>query len=840
MSQTDGNGFLTTYEYDNANRLTRLIDADLRTTRYGYTAGGRLNAVTDGVGNTTTYTHDSAGRVATEVAPKGRAPGADPAQFTTRYGYDFNGNLTTVSHPFPDGGTATVTYQYNSLNELVAAVDPLGHSLRYGYDAAGNVASVTDPLGLTTTATYDGNNRRTSVTDPRGKTTRFTYDAAGNLTAWTTPGGQKTTYRYDAADRLIATTSPRGNVEGADSAAFTSRASYDPAGQVISTTDALGNVSRMEYDPARRLSRLVDPNGQAIRYTYDNANRLTRILGPDATNDTQATVNNYDHVGHLIDRTDPRGFVQRRTYDAAGRLASTIDGIGNRREYTYDANGNLATVLTARGSSSGSPAGRAAGTIVLRYDNLDRLREWVPGTGAAYSYGYDGASHLTNLADPSGEQVRGFDAAGRLTRVTRGGTAFTYDYDAASNLVKRALPDGSSQTLGYDDDSRPVSLDSPVGRTTYSYDPDGGLIRTTLPGAGTDQRGYDNAGRLNALTITAPDGQPLTAYAVVRDKVGNPTRVDTTIAGTKTSDAFTYDAANRLSAACFRTTTCSGAANRLSFTYDLVGNRLTRTKTGAGGFTERYTYNAADQLTSRSGGPDGTVTYDYDADGNTVRAGNVRLTYGLDDRVTSVDNGQRRTAYTDDAAGNRLSAETRPSGGGAATTTAYQWDVNNPLPALAAEQTGADTRSYVYHPDSSPLSQQAGGVTSLLRPDPFGNTTTLTDTAGAVQRRYTLTDPFGELIPTMPAGPDTRLGFQGQYNDPLSGSYHLRARDYGTATGRFGSVDPLGKRLTRPVESAYSYANNNPLTGSDPSGLCWFDPVCTAGIAVRSGRCRTR
>ena len=343
MSQTDGNGFLTTYEYDNANRLTRLIDADLRTTRYGYTAGGRLNAVTDGVGNTTTYTHDSAGRVATEVAPKGRAPGADPAQFTTRYGYDFNGNLTTVSHPFPDGGTATVTYQYNSLNELVAAVDPLGHSLRYGYDAAGNVASVTDPLGLTTTATYDGNNRRTSVTDPRGKTTRFTYDAAGNLTAWTTPGGQKTTYRYDAADRLIATTSPRGNVEGADSAAFTSRASYDPAGQVISATDALGNVSRMEYDPARRLSRLVDPNGQAIRYTYDNANRLTRILGPDATNDTQATVNNYDHVGHLIDRTDPRGFVQRRTYDAAGRLASTIDGIGNRREYTYDANGNLVT-----------------------------------------------------------------------------------------------------------------------------------------------------------------------------------------------------------------------------------------------------------------------------------------------------------------------------------------------------------------------------------------------------------------------------------------------------------------------------------------------------------------
>jgi RHS repeat-associated protein len=105
---------------------------------------------------------------------------------------------------------------------------------------------------------------------------------------------------------------------------------------------------------------------------------------------------------------------------------------------------------------------------------------------------------------------------------------------------------------------------------------------------------------------------------------------------------------------------------------------------------------------------------------------------------------------------------------------------------LATEQTGTQTRTYTYHPDGTPLAQQAGGVTSLLRPDPFGNTTTVTDTTGAVQRRYTLTDPFGELTPTAPTGPDSRLGFQGQYNDPLSGAYHLRARDYGTNTGRFG------------------------------------------------------
>jgi RHS repeat-associated protein len=84
-----------------------------------------------------------------------------------------------------------------------------------------------------------------------------------------------------------------------------------------------------------------------------------------------------------------------------------------------------------------------------------------------------------------------------------------------------------------------------------------------------------------------------------------------------------------------------------------------------------------------------------------------------------------------------------------------------------------------------------------------------------------MTDPFGGFSQRTPGGaaaPAARLGFAGEFQDPTTGVYHLRARDYTTGLGRFGSVDPLIDSLDSPAESAYSYAHNNPLTGTDPSG----------------------
>jgi hypothetical protein len=49
---------------------------------------------------------------------------------------------------------------------------------------------------------------------------------------------------------------------------------------------------------------------------------------------------------------------------------------------------------------------------------------------------------------------------------------------------------------------------------------------------------------------------------------------------------------------------------------------------------------------------------------------------------------------------------------------------------------------------------------------------------------------------------------------------HLGAREYEPAAGRVISVDPV-MNLADPTQwNGYSYANANPVTGSDPDGLC--------------------
>jgi RHS repeat-associated protein len=833
---TDPNTFQSVYDYNDANQLVTAHDADLRVTNYAYTPGGRLQKQTNGVGGATTYTYDDAGRTKTVTSPRGNVPGANAADFTTTYTYDGNGNKTSDSHPFPGSSTPAVTrYKYDVLNHLIAVTDPLGRTGSTAYDVAGNPISTTDPLGNTTTSTYDADNRMVSTTDPLGHTSTQDYDAAGRVDFKISPGGEKFSFGLDAAGRLVSQTSPRGNAPGADPAAFTTRFGYDPAGNRLSTTDPLGQTSTSAYDAANNVLKQTDANGHATTYTYDADNRLITIQSPDSKSTTQVTTNGYDHAGNLITRTNPLGFSTRYTYDGAGRLATVTDELGRIRQYNYDADSNVVATLTARATSTGDPAGRAANTITQQYDILDRVTSRTVGNGRSYSYGYDAADQVVSLADSTGTQTRSYDLGGRLTGVSGGASGtFGYTYDTTGNLLTRTVPDGGTQTLAYDADNRPTSLTASAGKTTYGYDEDGNLTDALLPGGSGQKRTYDAAERLTTLTDQAPGGGVLSAYTITRDKVGNPTRLDTVQAAASHSDAFTYDVVNRLTAACFGTTTCSGATQKLSYSYDLVGNRLTRTRTGTGAFKQTYTYDAANELTATSGGPQGSVSYSYDPDGNQITAGKVHTTYDLDNKVTAVDDGANKTAYTQDAAGNRVAADTTPDKGGATTHTSYRWDVNNAIPMLASEQTGTGpARSYTYNPNRSPLALSTAGADYLYQPDPFGNTAELTDLTGTVLQQSTLTDPFGEFSQSKPGGggvPDPRLQFQGEYNDPLSGNYHLRARDYATGSGRFTSVDPVPQSATASAESAYAFGGDNPLTNSDPSGLgCgWFSGICNA------------
>lgn len=69
---------------------------------------------------------------------------------------------------------------------------------------------------------------------------------------------------------------------------------------------------------------------------------------------------------------------------------------------------------------------------------------------------------------------------------------------------------------------------------------------------------------------------------------------------------------------------------------------------------------------------------------------------------------------------------------------------------------------------------------------------------------------------TTHTGIQSAFGFTGNLVDATTGLLYLRARDYDAATGQFLSVDPAVDKTRQP----YAYSGNNPVSRTDPSGLC--------------------
>ncbi|GAB4014059.1 RHS repeat-associated core domain-containing protein [Nocardioides ultimimeridianus] len=133
----------------------------------------------------------------------------------------------------------------------------------------------------------------------------------------------------------------------------------------------------------------------------------------------------------------------------------------------------------------------------------------------------------------------------------------------------------------------------------------------------------------------------------------------------------------------------------------------------------------------------------------------------------------------------------------------------------------AGSTSYVYGPDGVPIEQvSSDGTTLYLQADQLGSTRVITDSTGSTVATFTY-GPYGDLVAKTGTA-DTRMRWGGQYQDPATGLYYLRARDYDPTTGEFLSADPLVELTGAP----YAFGRDNPLNMTDPTGLitgqvCW-------------------
>lgn len=103
----------------------------------------------------------------------------------------------------------------------------------------------------------------------------------------------------------------------------------------------------------------------------------------------------------------------------------------------------------------------------------------------------------------------------------------------------------------------------------------------------------------------------------------------------------------------------------------------------------------------------------------------------------------------------------------------------------------------------------------------------------AVTRRYY--DPYGNPRGAKPSSwvaADENHGFLGKPSDSVTGLDLLGARNYDPVLGRFLTADPLFEAGDPNQMGGYTYAGDNPATGSDPTGTIRVNPdgtQCSGG-----------
>jgi RHS repeat-associated protein len=539
--------------------------------------------------------------------------------------------------------------------------------------------------------------------------------------------------------------------------------SYDALGRQISKTDQAGKTTQYAYDALGRLTSVTDALGQITRYTYDElGNQLTQT---DAEGRTTSFA--YDRMGRRTSRTLPLGQNERMSYDAAGNLRTKTDFNGRTTTYTYDTLNRL--LRKTPDASLGEPP------VIFTYTASGQRASMQDASGST-TYSYDNRDRLLAKVTPQGTLNYRYDAAGNLTNIHSnhsGGAAMDYAYDGHNRLA---------------------SVTDASGSTTYSYDAVGNLAGFLYPNGVQTSYTYNTLNRLT--NVIGAKTATLASYTYTLGPSGNRTAV--TEANGRQVD-YTYDDLYRLKSETISADP-SGPNGAISYTYDKVGNRLTRSSTVAVIPDQSFAYDFNDRLDGEG----------YDDNGNTLTSGSRSYGYDFENHLVTADGG---VSFVYNGDGIRVAK----SAGG--VTTGFLVDDRNPTGyAQVLEEIvgGSVEKSYTY--GLKLISQKQASGVSFYGFDGHGSVRYLTDAGGGVTDTYSY-EAFGNLVGQVGATPNSLLYVGEQFLNDVGG-YGLRARVYYPLNGRFGTIDPSsGDPRTPSANNAYSYAAADPMNRYDPLGL---------------------
>lgn len=796
----------TTYHYqDGWGRDTLVVapvDASrVRKVKTAYDAAGRDSLVTT-IGDETRYSWSS---------PSYRDVIVPSDTMWVRNLFDAEGNLLSVARTTfglrhnggvcaggicPEsvsGGEQTLAAEASISAVDTASYEPMEMELtRYRYDAAG----------------------RQVWSWTAGKTDSTVYDLAGNATLKINRSGFRVSMAYDANNRLTRKISeavsyprtclnesltlckfyyypyyPNDGGDGLFIPADTSVFAYDISGNLVSAGNAVARVGRTYYQ-----------NGQLRNDTL----RIAKWGGGDDSGSTTPPPDDgcFDGICPTTVQGAGRPGIRQpqRPRETSTLSVEPLPGSDSDfsshvyvSRYTYDQNGRVATMAY--------PSLTRVGTVTYQYHPWGPLKSISASGNSSHAFGfsYDYQNRRILATYPGGgNDATTYDDLGRITR--------RYNYTPSRTIHDdRYTPDLMGRTVelqlrtgwvkNWYSSTTPLLAvqwqrygDSWPGTEEFWIDPAGMLLKTRRDVVGT------TVGAVNTMYSRVPGG-PLYGLSSVQEK-SYPDETTTEI---------TRDAAGSITFKHILTVDVNGASQYRQ--------------------TDKSYYDGLERLAVFQRN-DQTYEEDFESKGvfEEYRYGPLGRRVVLRSRKDGLSNEVGKVSYIQRFiwAGDQLSGEVRAKGGNSATVSEMESDypsgrqygrvgyvhaggIDQPISIFRGGHPNSGLTYVVPHVNwrgmfdfgTTPSGAECTNSNCAIIIWPGDHRGVYGDT-----RDNTLDDWMGSLADAM--ADESRLDYR-------------RNRYYDPGTGEFTQIDPIG---VAGGLNLYGYAAGDPLSYSDPFGLC--------------------
>ncbi|MCK4261129.1 MAG: hypothetical protein KAX49_19290, partial [Halanaerobiales bacterium] len=808
--QNAGSNYFT-YEYDDLNRLEKVIRPDGSSEIYGYDEIGNQTSVINGRNFETIYYYNGLNQLSEVVEPTGSR---------TYYRYDPNGNL--VQKELSNG--LITDYVYNDLNLMVEEVRVRAQDVmnyKMAYDGSGNLLTSSDPRGnLTSISYYDNGSIKEQVFYAPVNEESVVIPDLTNVNVETVPIGysenERISYLYDEVGNILEVQDAVGKVS------YT----YDRLSQITLETreiDQKTYTSVYEYDFAGNIVSIKYPESdELVEYQYNELNQLKKVEGylDDLIYDPAGNLNEIHYSKNIITEITPdiMSRPERITVKSEKDSHYALD-----LNYAYDANGNV----------------NLRNKNIYTYDELDRLKTAeVDGTFLVDAPGRNGYVANDYFVDSTldyeiqdikvdfdyaastvGIQLESIQKVGRIELVPE-----TFENRVSEHGIRIFYRQYTNEGYIELSPDQCVVNKSSTGRLII-------LLKSTVRAweikihSNYDDRDIETGEIVNVAEFSNDLNKMVRVYGKYDrtkieydyDSVGNRTKETYTDLNYHYNVSYSYDyydGSNRL-----KSRESQEVRDWISSTDNVDGFM----KIGVGD-KKGYQYDKAGNMVAKGNSYSfNSNSVDYsDKDGEDVLY--WKYGYNAKNRLTDVwkkgeDEGSHISRYGYDYQGLRVRVE---------EADAVSYHVYNYFGQLIYEKQGDQETFYIYALGRVIAKREGKSGEEekvyYYHHDNLGSTVLMTDGEGKIvfEQDYA---PFGQDLHKAgtyekpPYDVEAGMKYTGQIADVDTGLYYYNARYYDPEIGRFNREDEYRGDLFRPQSlNPYVYVLNNALKYVDPTG----------------------